>query len=643
MQHPHEDPMLFRTHWLLPDMFDKNSTAFYNLLPGSDSWNMTQLLCFLNEFPEFKPSKHHSSKRIEQQIDYTLHFTFIDSHDDSLQISISHEITVKIAKNALMRYFYPFRKTFRSNLIARNRTGTTERKQVHISYHKMVPSPSDGTNAIMNHMPLLFTMQSDYSRIFHYFAKQINTETLIRNDISAIKEYVQTFIKTKSTTINSLAALQSLLHGYLEFDIQKSNRPKKLAVITLKDTRFFIVSGIYISPYAKSLFLENGDNVSGILLDTTFKLLPYYVVSILMISYKNVGIPISFAFGASETKELYNKHFNALNKLLHIDISKFVMESDQGSALAAFCREHSMVHLACLRHLLVSLKRSEFSYIAWHLLKAETPFELNNVMQKFSGQFSQRPKTDIEKLNVVLEKIGLAFKNETIVIANHSRWQEVSMHERVAFRMPSTTNSLESTHGQLNEKTPRHNTFWHALYRVASNLIFKTQNVEERMQHNYNYIKSRIVNKRANIHVAALASECNHYCASITQCSCSETKLASALLGIDIPCSHRVNLGVPFPPCPKANINLRESINELSITYNVLRDDIVARAEIRNGEHEINYIVDAIVRYSGNRDVSAIKMFVEKQYDPVLDAFYINGKRWDVVQLIQEGICKFQK
>ena len=49
------------------------------------------------------------------------------------------------------------------------------------------------------------------------------------------------------------------------------------------------------------------------------------------------------------------------------------------------------------------------------------------------------------------------------------------------------------------------------------------------------------------------------------------------------------------------------------------------------GEHEINYIVDAITRYSGNRDVPAINMFVEKHYNPVLDAFYINGKQFDVV------------
>ena len=149
--------------------------------------------------------------------------------------------------------------------------------------------------------------------------------------------------------------------------------------------------------------------------------------------------------------------------------------------------------------------------------------------------------------------------------------------------------------------------------------------------------------KRANTHVAALACECNHHCTSRTQCNCSKTKLTSAFLGIDIPYSHWFNLGVSFSTCPKTNINLRESLKELSITYNVIQDDIVVRAEIKNGEHEINYIVDAITRYSGNRDVPAINMFVEKHYNPVLDAFYINGKQFDVVQLIQEGIYKFQK
>ena len=70
----------------------------------------------------------------------------------------------------------------------------------------------------------------------------------------------------------------------------------------------------------------------------------------------------------------------------------------------------------------------------------------------------------------MLKKMGhnYSYANNEITRCDENRWKQVSMMERVFYEMPSTTNSLESSHGHLNRKTPRRNNFWTALNRIIT-------------------------------------------------------------------------------------------------------------------------------------------------------------------------------
>jgi hypothetical protein len=45
------------------------------------------------------------------------------------------------------------------------------------------------------------------------------------------------------------------------------------------------------------------------------------VTAIIMAVYCNVGIPLAFAFGVAETKELYEQLYTAFTRLFGIDLS----------------------------------------------------------------------------------------------------------------------------------------------------------------------------------------------------------------------------------------------------------------------------------------------------------------------------------
>ena len=57
------------------------------------------------------------------------------------------------------------------------------------------------------------------------------------------------------------------------------------------------------------------------------------------------------------------------------------------------------------------------------------------------------------------------------------RWESVALLFRVPLHMPLTTNSLESTHGHTNQKTPRRNNFYMSIYRIVQCMMKKAQNM----------------------------------------------------------------------------------------------------------------------------------------------------------------------
>jgi len=211
----------------------------------------------------------------------------------------------------------------------------------------------------------------------------------------------------------------------------------------------------------------------------------------------NIVIPHGFAFGSGEDKTLYDHHFQAFKEQTGIDLSKFIIESDQGSALTAICNEKSITHIACFRHLLVSLRFSHYSYAAGEILKCTSLLDFNNALTTFSDKFSQiKKEEELKELNAVLEKIGLNFASGTINLIDKKRCNQVSMLSRINFRMPSTTNSLESMHDHLNKKTPRNNGSWASINRLTKSFMIKLNLLDQKIEHNYAYTKHQTIKKK---------------------------------------------------------------------------------------------------------------------------------------------------
>jgi hypothetical protein len=265
----------------------------------------------------------------------------------------------------------------------------------------------------------------------------------------------------------------------------------------------------------------------------------------------NVGIPIALSFGPVEDTELYEMFYTILRELFGFDLSTYIIESDQGSALRAICRKYQNSHLACLRHLLVALGRGPFAFEIGNLVRCRSQTDFNRTKELYENLFSSVAETNQSALDKALRKVGLAMRNGVIIVENEERWHEVSMLERVETAMPTTTNSLESSHGHLNEKTPRRNTFWKSLARIICTMLTKSTNFWSCVHHNFADEVRESFGRFLKMDPMVLRQEINWYRTSRTACNCGETIHLSKIYGIQMPCSHQYGLGVEKPQAPQ--------------------------------------------------------------------------------------------
>ena len=279
-----------------------------------------------------------------------------------------------------------------------------------------------------------------------------------------------------------------------------------------------------------------------------------YVTSIITASFLNTSLPIGFAFGNNECKLTYQYLLDVIENEMSFSFKHSVILSDQGKSLIGLCLDNDISHITCLRHFLKSLSRYKYAYEISEIVQCKSEIDFFNAINEFSKKFDTiiaNAPTELTAINRSLKKIGMKFENRRIITVDISKWNEVSMLSRIGFQMPSTSNSLESTHGHLNRCLPRNNSFWRSLFRLYEELSIKFTTVNDRIKHNYSYLKSKTLRKLKTTRPQEMRRMISYYETTCEKCNCSENKLESSIYSVDIPCSHRLFMGTQFPDLPQ--------------------------------------------------------------------------------------------
>lgn len=636
------------------------STCFYTksyfddpkhleMLPISldDKWNFTLISIFLNEMHDFIP-KDHCIVHLKNNY---VSFNFKSSNNPSYQISIN--ISEDLSKDIIVEASYAWlieeleveESDFESNIGSRNRLLQKPRMQTHVRFFNTITDLSNSSKCLFFHYSISLFSNYDFSKVFHYFVKKISKFGLpLNEDTYMLQNYINIWYpsveKIYNHSFNDLN--QNGIKGYFNIILEPIITPKKLPTYSIDDQNYYITSGVHVLNNAFSLLNENPDlEFDGFVLDTTWRIIPHFVTSILNICFLNTSLPLAFAFGSGETKFLYDILLQTVQNQLNIDFQNSVIESDEGPALRSICDDYSIIQLKCTRHFLEKLKKYDYFYEVKHLIQCTSEIDYENAIIQFSEQFTQicleKPE-EITKINLILSKIGHIFTGDQITIQNDTKWDKISLLRRIKYSMPSTTNTLEAMHGHLNKRSPRRNTFFNSLFRIIEELNSKYYKINERIQHNYYHTKQKTIQTLQAIDPLSISDQIAYYGSTEEECDCGQNKLESANYKFDIPCIHRIASGAVFDDFPEIILTLNAQYDYLEFEY-FLSQNLNLPPQAQD---EDQYIINTIIHFSRYKNERDIRAFVDLHKDNERDMFFINNQPVSQIQLIEEGIYYFK-
>jgi hypothetical protein len=129
------------------------------------------------------------------------------------------------------------------------------------------------------------------------------------------------------------------------------------------------------------------NEIDGLTMDTTFRVIRLYHTAVLMAVSHNVGIPPGVSFGPRESFDLYDRWYAFFDK--HgVDLGRYVLLSEQGAALKSIGKRHQR-HLLCLHHVLKNFGKNcgRFAPLIGNLIRARSPKELDVFTEIYTPDF----------------------------------------------------------------------------------------------------------------------------------------------------------------------------------------------------------------------------------------------------------------
>jgi hypothetical protein len=150
--------------------------------------------------------------------------------------------------------------------------------------------------------------------------------------------------------------------------------------------------------------------------------------------FKKHGYSLGICLWAAKTVDQYSLIFTAFSRY-GIDLSTFILESDQVSSLTLFAKAHNITQWFCLHHFLHMVCTGTFCWGIANAVRARTVTERDRLLSELTfliGQFCvMLTDQNSATLGKDLKKAGLGLRNGTVCIVDQRRWEQVAMSGRV--------------------------------------------------------------------------------------------------------------------------------------------------------------------------------------------------------------------
>lgn len=282
------------------DMSDTSIKKSFKFMPvGPYEWSFLYLQLFLNSLTDFK--RIDKCRLLKSSDDSYFYIKFTHAEKKEYFVRISYFIsTCKIEVSGSTQWMIDKwkKQIYTSSTLKGTQNRTLKSRAMHSlgAFYYVILTDNEGCSAIIDKKhPIFYDIDSfsePYQEFVQHFVKNVKLEDTTKDIWFLIEFYNTWFDKTSKDSRRTEQKFFEDNEGYIKFLISEKKRTDEAKTIIKDDGEFSILSGIYISPFAKSIFSDlNCHLVDGLLMDTTWKAMPYYVTSILMASICNVGVP----------------------------------------------------------------------------------------------------------------------------------------------------------------------------------------------------------------------------------------------------------------------------------------------------------------------------------------------------------------
>jgi hypothetical protein len=213
-------------------------------------------------------------------------------------------------------------------------------------------------------------------------------------------------------------------------------------------------------------------------------------------------------------------------------------------------------------------------------------------------------------LDRTLAKAGLGYLEGRLVIAEDgARWNAVSMWKRIHSRMRKITNTIEVTHGHLNDISTRRNRLWRSLTILVNSIADTRIGFDAALAHGFRASLKRFKRRSQLVFPDRMAEESAFVGTSHDSCGCAETVHLSSSYRADVPCANRYSVGANKPDIPDGmGIQLQASIETLDDSETVHKR--TGEAVNRNVPSLKMYAIWQIKRFPHSTDKDTIGQYV---------------------------------
>ena len=245
-------------------------------------WDIRTLSILLNEQDKFVNASYKYSGNETDKTFFQMSFaeSSVSKEQNALLVRVYYDWTIEVKASLHFLKQVAIRRVKKIHSTTGSQGRLLKKAKEMVMYQYIISKNLEkiSSHIIYKNQPLLFCSDDSFGYAFKFFASHIIRIPFVpipsTLEINFITDNADILFPSSSTKpVNSLNDFTDNTLGYIHLTLLSHIPKSHFQKIVIDERIYSIVNGIYISPYAKSILVDNASKVDGLMMDTTWRVI----------------------------------------------------------------------------------------------------------------------------------------------------------------------------------------------------------------------------------------------------------------------------------------------------------------------------------------------------------------------------------